>query len=104
MTGKYTGAALETMEIIMGGMNPCKPNKTYYNDKYNIYWYVNTKGYLHVLQPCIMEYGGRTHFVIRDSMLTKDDMLKETSVYGDYTTKEDCIDAIMEREGVIQWD
>lgn len=27
------------------------PNQTYKNNQYSIYWFINSKGYLHVLIP-----------------------------------------------------
>ena len=47
--------------------------------------------------PESVKYDGEfSHYEIRDCLLTKDNMLKETGCYGYYKTREDVIKAIEE--------
>ena len=58
----------------------------------NFYYYINTKGYYHVLRPCKVSYGGKfSHYEINDYLLKVDDTLKLVKNYGCYETREDVI-------------
>ena len=59
MIGVYNGEALKTMKKIMDNVRSYYPNQTYKNNQYNIYWFINSKGYLHVLRPSIEKMNGR---------------------------------------------
>ena len=90
MTGVYSGESLKTMEKIMNNVRIYYPNQTYKNNKYNIYWFVNSKGYLHVLRPSIEKMNGRiVNYTIKDFMLTKDNMLQDKGVLYRFSTIEE---------------
>ena len=93
--GKYNGEALATMEKIMNGQNSYRPNEVYKNNTYNFHWYINQNGYIHVLRPTKTNLNGIfQHYSIEDSLLTKDNMLKQIAVNGNYETIEKVIQAI----------
>ena len=72
----YSKKALETMEKIMGSVKSYYPNKVYKNEQYNIYWFINSKGYMHVLRLSkVIINGELSGYAINDFMLTKDNML-----------------------------
>ena len=78
MIGVYSGESLKTMEKIMDNVKNYYPNQTYKNNQYNIYWFVNSKGYLHVLRPSNVTMNGKIiGYAIHDYMLTKDNMLDD---------------------------
>ena len=78
MIGVYSGESLKTMEKIMDNVRSYYPNQTYKNNQYNIYWFVNSKGYLHVLRPSNVTMNGKIiGYAINDFMLTKDNMLDD---------------------------
>jgi len=73
------------------------PNKYYRSAEGNFYFYINTKGFYHIVRPCKIKYDGEfSHYEIVDYLLKKDDTLKETKCCGNYKTKEDCIAKIEE--------
>ena len=49
MNGVYSGKALDTMERVMGDIKAYIPNKVYLNKVYKIYWYINNRGYMHII-------------------------------------------------------
>ena len=74
----YSKKALETMEKIMGSVKSYYPNKVYQNEQYNIYWFINSKGYMHVLRLSKVNINGKiSGYAINDFMLTKDNMLDD---------------------------
>ena len=90
MIGIYSGESLKTMEKIMDNVRSYYPNHTYKNNQYNIYWFVNSKGYLHVLRPSIEKMNGRiVNYTIKDFMLTKDNMLQDKGVLYRFGTIEE---------------
>lgn len=90
MIGVYSGESLKTMEKIMDNVRSYYPNKIYKNNQYNIYWFINSKGYLHVLRPSIEKMNGRiVNYTIKDFMLTKDNMLQDKGVLYRFSTIEE---------------
>ena len=74
--GRYNGEALATMEKIMGDTTSYYPNKVYKNEEYDLYWFINSKGYMHVLKPCKVTLDGKLlHYAIEDNLLTTDNMV-----------------------------
>lgn len=93
--GKYTGEALKTMETVTDNKRSYALNKVYHNEKYNLYWYINQNGYLHILGIRKVIYVGKIlHYAISDNLLTKDNMLKETNYYGNYKTPDEVLERI----------
>ena len=90
MIGVYSGESLKTMEKIMGNVRSYYSNHTYKNNQYNIYWFINSKGYLHVLRHSIEKMNGRiVNYIIKDFMLTKDNMLQDKGVLHRFSTIEE---------------
>ena len=97
MLASYDKRTEETRNRIFGDRRSYFPNKYYKSAEGEFYFYINTKGYYHIIKPCRIKYGGEfSHYEIRDCLLTKDNMLKETGCYGYYKTREDVIKAIEE--------
>ena len=91
----YDERTTETRARIMDGRTSYIPNKYYKNEKYGWYWYINTKGFYHIVKPCKINYDGVfSHYEIEDFLITKDDTMKSVSCRGYYKTREDCIEAI----------
>ena len=68
MLGKYTGDSYKTYQKITNDIKGYYANEIYHNEKYDKYFFINSKGYLHVY---IMENKS-----IIEYMLTKDNELK----------------------------
>ena len=96
--GRYNGEALATMEKIMGDTTSYYPNKVYKNEEYNLYWFINSKGYMHVLKPCkVTLYGKLLHYAIEDILLTTDNMVQSKGSNGNYTTVQEVIEELERR-------
>ena len=99
--GKYNGKALATMEKIINGQRSYRPNEVYKNIIYNFHWYINQNGYMHVLKPIKTNLNGVfQHYSTEDNLLPKDNMLKQSAIYGKYETIELCHQAIEQEETV----
>lgn len=86
----YNGEALKTMEKIMDNVKIYYPNQTYKNNQYSIYWFINSKGYLHVLILSTEKMNGRIiNYTIKDLMFTKDNMLQDKGVLYRFHTVEE---------------
>lgn len=97
MIGVYSGEALKTMEKIMGNVRSYCPNQTYKNKQYNIYWFINSKGYLHVLRPSNVTMNGKIiGYAIHDYMLTKDNMLDDKGILFQADTQKEIADRLEE--------
>lgn len=96
--GVYSGKALATMEKIMGDITSYYPNKVYKNAEYNLYWFINSKGYMHILKPCRVILEGKfLHYVIEDNLLTTDNMIQQKGSNGYYTTAQEVIEELERR-------
>lgn len=96
--GKYNGEALATMEKIMGNITAYEPNRVYKNVEYNLYWFINLKGYMHVLKPCRVTLDGRfLHYAIEDNLLTTDNMVQSKGSNGNYETVKEVIEELERR-------
>ena len=95
--GVYSGKALETMEKIMGSVKSYYPNKVYKNEQYNIYWFINSKGYMHVLRLSKVNINGKiSGYAINDFMLTKDNMLDDKGMIFQSDTQKEIADRLEE--------
>lgn len=80
----YSGEALITHDRITLGMKCYVPNKIYFNELNNIYWFKNTKGYLHILNPTKGNFHDDSSnniipaYILRDLLLTEENTLKDT--------------------------
>ena len=97
MVGVYSGESLKTMEKIMDNVRSYYQNQTYKNNQYNIYWFVNSKGYLHVLRPSNVAMNGKIiGYAIHDYMLTKDNMLDDKGIVFQADTQKEIADRLEE--------
>lgn len=97
MISPYSIKTEATRKKIMEGKTSYCPNKYYKNRRFGWYWYVNIKGFIHIVRPCEVKYNGKfSHFEIKDLLLKTDDTIKECKSYGSYRTVEQCIAAIEE--------
>ena len=95
MIGVYNGEALKTMEKIMDNVRSYYPNQIYKNNQYNIYWFINSKGYLHVLRPSNVTMNGKIiGYAIHDYMLTKDNMLDDKGILFQADTQKEIVDRL----------
>lgn len=95
--GVYSRKALETMEKIMGSVKSYYPNKVYKNEQYNIYWFINSKGYMHVLRLSKVNINGKiSGYAINDFMLTKDNMLDDKGMIFQADTPQEIADRLEE--------
>ena len=96
--GRCNGEALVTIEKIMDDTTSYYPNKVYKNAEYNLYWLINSKGYIHVLKPCKVTLEGKLlHYVIEDNLLTADNMVQLKGSNGNYTTVQEVIEELERR-------
>ena len=64
---------------------------------YNIYWFINSKGYLHVLRPSNVTMNGKIiGYAINDYMLTKDNMLDDKGMIFQSDTPQEIADRLEE--------
>lgn len=90
----------KTRDRIDGDRMSYYPNKYYKSAEGNFYYYINTKGYYHILKPTRILYDGEfSHYEIVDYLLRKDDTLHEVKSYGYFKTKEELIEKINENLG-----
>ena len=95
MIGVYNGESLKTMEKIMDNVRSYYPNQTYKNNRYNIYWFINQRGYLHVLRPSNVTMNGKIiGYAIHDYMLTKDNMLDDKGIVFQADTQKEIVDRL----------
>ena len=86
----YSGAALETYNKIHT-LRSYETNKLYpFRDTF---YYINTKGYLHIYLISVLSFRGHRQYYIANNMLTKDNMLKEATQHSKlFDTKEAAIE------------
>lgn len=95
MNSPYDVRTENTRNRIMGKRRSYYENKYYKSAEGNFYFYINRKGYYHIIKPCKIKYNGEfSHYEICDYLLTLEDTIKETKCGGYYATKEDCIASI----------
>ena len=96
--GKYSGEALATKEKIMATITVYTVNQVYKNHEHNIYWFINSKGYMHVLKPCRVTLDGKfLHYAIEDNLLTIDNMVQSKGSNGNYETVQEVIEELERR-------
>ncbi len=85
----------ETRDRMCGNRRSYYPNKYYRSAEGNFYFYINTKGFYHILRPCKISYCGKfSHYEINDYLLKADNTLKLVKSYGYYKTREDVVLAL----------
>ena len=94
----YKGAAILTLEKIKGTVTSYYVNQIYKNEQYNLYWFINSKGYAHVLNPCKVLLNGRfLYYAIEDNLLTTDNMVQSKGTNGEYSTLKETIEELERR-------
>ena len=89
----YDNRTVKTIAGITEGKQHCI-NTVYHNEKYNFYWYLNSKGYYHVLKVKAMRYEGRViYFTVEDMTLKPNDTLSSKNC-GNYQTESEVIKII----------
>lgn len=87
LKNQYNGAALATYERIQDGHEAIIINKVYESKTASCLFYINSKGFLHVLRPSKTTLNGKiTGYCLIDYMLTKDNTLREKSTTKDVKT------------------
>lgn len=96
MLSPYDNRTEETRNKLIGNRATYSPNQYYKSAEGNVVFYINTKGYYHIVAPCRVNVDGVfSHYVVKDNLLTKDNKLKEVRSYGYYQTIEDVSKAIL---------
>ncbi len=92
MIRPYSGPALESYEKIHK-LTSYNTNKLYpFRDTY---YFINQKGYMHILLLSGLRFKGTRSFYISDNLLTKDNKLQEVKQFTKtYPTKEAAIEAL----------
>lgn len=95
MLSPYDIRTEEIRKRITGNMTSYYVNKYYKSAEGNFYFYINSKGWYHIIKPCRFKYDGEfSHYEIIDYLLTKENTLRESKYIGYFNTKEECIKAI----------
>jgi len=94
----YTGDAAATYKKIQSGIDEIFINKVYKSKTSKCLFYINNKGFLHILQPERENYNGRiTGYYLTDSILSRDNMIEYKKDYTrKYKTIEELQAAILE--------
>ncbi len=85
----YTGDAAKTKDAITSGVENIYIN-TVYECNPKLYWYLNSKGYFHIVQPLKVNFMGKfSHFEIIDYLLNNKNTFKESCRFGHFNTAEE---------------
>lgn len=85
----YTGDAAKTKDAITSGVENIYIN-TVYECNPKLYWYLNSKGYFHIVQPLKVNFMGEfSHFEIIDYLLDSKNTFKESCRFGHFKTAEE---------------
>ena len=92
----YTGAAKKTLEQLTAGIDNVYINKIYYNKKSNVFWWLNSKNYLHAyifdnIDTNVGKFKGWVEYMLTDS-----NTLKDTGKYTITQNKQEVLDFIDE--------
>lgn len=97
MLSPYDKRTEKIRDKIFGDRRCYYPNKYYESAEGGFYFYINTKGYYHIIKPCRINYDGKfSHYEIRDYLLTKENTLKEVGRHGYYKSRVESIKVIEE--------
>ena len=102
MKSVYDYRTEEIRNELLGGCTFYTPNKVYLSSKGLIYFYINTRGWFHILKPQRVKFtdGTFVYYEIADYLLGKDSKLTLSSRKGTYKSFEECNQAISEIEYV----
>lgn len=95
---RYQGNALLTYNKIQEGIETIYINKVYQSKTAKCCFYINNKGYMHILTAGKTTMNGNTiGFHLTDNLLTRDNMIQNKGNYTkDYKTIEELQNAILE--------
>jgi hypothetical protein len=90
----YTGAAKKTMDQLTAGVDNVYINRIYYNKKSNVFWWLNSKNYLHAyifdnIDTNVGKFKGWVEYMLTDS-----NTLKDTGNYKITQNKQEVLDFI----------
>jgi hypothetical protein len=90
----YTGAAKKTLDQLTAGIDNVYINRIYYNKKSNVFWWLNSKNYLHAyifdnIDTNVGKFKGWVEYMLTDS-----NTLKDTGNYTITQNKQDVLDFI----------
>lgn len=89
-----------TRKKIAGDSDNILKNKVYKSLKGKFYFFINKRGFFHILIPCRVNKDGKfSHYEITEYLLTADDNLKEIKTYGNFKTREKCLREIYRDKG-----
>lgn len=94
MVSPYDYRTEEIRKKILGNKKSYISNKYYKSAEGDFYYYINTKGYYHIITPRKVKFNGNFFYEIVDYLLTKDNMLKEISNYGNFDNIKDLVKTI----------
>ena len=89
----YTGAALATYEKIQAEIDNIYINKIYQSKTAKALFYINNRGYMHILTAGKTTFNNRTTYHLTDNILTKDNKLQNK---GSYTKEHDTIEGVQD--------
>ena len=103
MISPYNMKAESVIKRIMGDRTSYKVNVHYKSNEGMFYYYINSKGYIHILKPNKVVYREMNYhyYEITDYLLKADGILKHIKSYGNYNTLSDCIIAIEEDTDIM---
>lgn len=97
MLSYYDSRTAETRNKMMGSRTSYQPNKYYKSAQGDFYYYINSRGYYHIIKPIKIRYNGIIHhYEIKDYLLTEDNFLKVHGFFGCFKNAEEVIRAIEE--------
>ena len=77
MISPYDCRTEDLRNRIIGKRHNYRPNQYYKAAEGNFYYYINTKGYVHVLKPCCVTYDKQfSHYTLNDFLLSSDGRMK----------------------------
>ena len=95
---RYKGAALATYEKIQAGIDNIYINKVYQSKAAKCLFYINNKGYMHILTAGKTILNGKIiGYHLSDNLLTNDNMIQDNGNYTkDYKTIQELQKTILE--------
>lgn len=97
MLSVYDRRTERTINRMVGNRQYHETNKYYKSANGDFYYYINAKGYYHIIKPILIRFNGKIHhYEIKNYLLTEDNFLKVHGYYGCYKDEKEVIKAIEE--------
>ena len=90
----YSGHVLEHVNKIVGNHENIKINVLYFNPEYGFYWYLNNRGFYHVIKIHSVKHHGEVQFMVFDKLLCKNGLTKTTKDWFGIKSQKDAIKLI----------